>query len=182
MSLDEREDDVAAAEYVLGLTAPADLAAVEARIAADVAFARAVEAWEARLLPVAVSPPADAPLPPDLWGRIEARLDQTAVAPATLTVPLKDGVWEDIFAGVERKVLHVDAAGQRISYYVRMAAGAVLPSHRHNAHEHCIVISGEIAIGDMAFGAGAYHFASQGVAHARITAVTDAVFFIHGGL
>ena len=129
-----------------------------------------------------VLPSDAAPIGDGLWAGVEALLDQEAAAPQTRTTPPDAGVWEAFVTGVERKVLHLDAASGRMSYFVRMKAGAQMPAHRHAADEHCVVLSGELSIGGVAFGAGAFHFASHGVVHGRITAVTDAVFFIHGGV
>lgn len=171
------DDDILAAEYVLGLTEPAAVAAVEARLAGDADFQAGVARWEARLLPYGTGIQPS----PALWGRIERQLDAAAAAPASRTVHGDDGTWEDLAPGVERKVVHVDAAAGRISYYVRMRAGAVLPRHRHPANEHCAVLEGELAIGDLAFGPGAFHFVPAGVAHPRIVANVDSLFFIHGG-
>jgi anti-sigma-K factor RskA len=66
-------DDLAAAEYVLGLTDRATREAAQARMVADPAFAEAVARWERRLGDLALEiAPAD--VPPALWQRIGARL------------------------------------------------------------------------------------------------------------
>lgn len=59
------DDDLLAAEHALGLTDASE------RIAADPAFAEAVEGWRARLLPMLG--PDRAP-PPDMWDRIVRQL------------------------------------------------------------------------------------------------------------
>lgn len=66
------EDDLFAGEYALGLLEGPDLAAAQARIAADRAFADRVEAWAARLSPMLEGSPAE---PSDnVWQAISARL------------------------------------------------------------------------------------------------------------
>ena len=72
--------DIAAAEYVLGVTGPAERRAAEARMAAEPAFAAAVAAWQARLAPMdgqfePVEPPASAK------AAIDARLFGSQPAP-----------------------------------------------------------------------------------------------------
>lgn len=68
------DDDALAGEYVLG-TLPADeRAAFEARLAREPDLARAVASWRERLAPLADAVAPVAP-PPDLFSRIEARLD-----------------------------------------------------------------------------------------------------------
>lgn len=172
------DDEILAAEYVLGLTEPDAVGTVEARLAAEPALRAAVTLWEARLAEAA--PREMAAPPPDLWSRIERKLDEGAAAPATRTVHAEEGVWEALLPGVERKMLHVDAAGGRIAYLIRMKAGAALPRHRHPADEHCVVLEGELQIGDLVFGAGAYQLAREGETHPRIRARTDTLFFIQG--
>ncbi|MBN9061177.1 MAG: hypothetical protein BGP06_03110 [Rhizobiales bacterium 65-9] len=65
--------DLLAAEYVLGLTEPADLPQVEAFILRDTAFAALVAAWRARLSSLDFT--ADAVEPdPRLWADVETAL------------------------------------------------------------------------------------------------------------
>ena len=72
--------DTLAGEYVLGTLSAAARATVEARMAGEPALREAVQAWEARLLPLtAVVPPADPS--PGLWERIERSIGPS-VAPA----------------------------------------------------------------------------------------------------
>ena len=62
-----------AAEHALGVLSPVDRAEAERRMAADPAFAAEVEAWRARLAPLALGV-APVPPAPDLWPRIERAL------------------------------------------------------------------------------------------------------------
>jgi anti-sigma-K factor RskA len=71
---DPEEREALAAEYVLGTLEARDARRVRAAIEADAGFRALVEAWEARLAPLARAVPEAAP-PPDLLARIEARLD-----------------------------------------------------------------------------------------------------------
>ena len=83
-------DDQLAAEYVVGvLTAPERLA-VERRIASDAAFADAVAAWEARLIPMLAEVPPETP-PRVVWMRISAQL---GAAPRAASEP--SGLWRSI--------------------------------------------------------------------------------------
>lgn len=67
------DQDLLAAEYVLGTLDARASAAVEAALPRDPALAEAVAAWTRRLAPLTRLAPPEAP-PPDLWDRIEARL------------------------------------------------------------------------------------------------------------
>jgi anti-sigma-K factor RskA len=81
------EDQALAAECALGVLPAPDMERAEARVAAEPAFAAEVERWRSRLAAFDRAAPTP-PLPPDLWSRIEAKLDQPrAAAPATLAEP-----------------------------------------------------------------------------------------------
>lgn len=74
---DRDERDALAGEYVLGTLDAAERHAVEARIAADPAFAAAVAEWQERLQPLADMEEPVAPSP-GLWPRIAAALGPQA--------------------------------------------------------------------------------------------------------
>ncbi|WP_342361241.1 anti-sigma factor [Terrarubrum flagellatum] len=86
--------DLLAAEYVLGLTEPADLPRVETLIMRDSSFAAAVANWRGRLAPLDLTiAPIEAPA--SLWAGVEAALaeleikttEQTHHAPAESATP-----------------------------------------------------------------------------------------------
>lgn len=81
---DHDEMDALAAEYALGCLDLDAMRDAERRVAQDPAFARAVEAWQQRLAPLAaLTEPAEPPA--DLWDRIAA-----STAPANdNVVPLR---------------------------------------------------------------------------------------------
>ncbi|MBD0270687.1 MAG: anti-sigma factor [Acetobacteraceae bacterium] len=94
------ERDALAGEYVLGTLEAGAVRDVERSLAAgDVELREAVAAWEARLAPLTVLAPQEAP-PPDLWARIEAALPAApgaaAVAPPQMFEPRRpDRRWSD---------------------------------------------------------------------------------------
>jgi anti-sigma-K factor RskA len=78
---DPEAREALAAEYVLGTLEAREVARVRAAMAADPSFASLVEAWEARLAPLARTIPEAEP-PAELLARIEAALDaRTAPKP-----------------------------------------------------------------------------------------------------
>ncbi len=119
---------------------------------------------------------------PDLWDRIETRIDRDASAPGTETIPLEEGVWEILTEGIERKVVQIDSAAGLQSYFIRMRSGAVFPIHQHDADEHCVILDGELEIGGHVHGPGTFHLARSGQPHVPITARSDALFFIRGAI
>ena len=83
------QDDLLAAEYVLGVLPLAERLAAEARMKTDAAFAERVSLWVAHFAPLNEAY-ASVPVPPDLLTRFESR-------------PAKSGQWEYYF--------YIDIAG-----------------------------------------------------------------------
>lgn len=174
------EDDILAAEYALGLLEAADEAHAQRLEARDDAFAAKVAAWSGRFDVLdSVHPVAP---PDDLWARIDGAIGEAATAPGTRTLRRSAGVWEQIAPGIEQRLLFVDRAAGTQSYYIRMAAGAVLPAHRHRRVEECVVVSGWLRIGEFEVGPGDFHLAGVSNTHPAITAIEPSLFYIHGGL
>ncbi|GHA75330.1 anti-sigma factor [Cognatilysobacter bugurensis] len=94
---DPPDDDVLAAEYVLGvLEAPARLHA-QARIAGERAFAVLVSEWERRFAPL-IDEIAPVHVPAHLWPRLRARLgwapfESAPSRPAAPTAPTSTNPW-----------------------------------------------------------------------------------------
>jgi anti-sigma-K factor RskA len=80
--------DLAAAEYVLGVLSAADRRTAELRLARDPAFAADVAFWEARLGGLADGVAQVAP-PPELWRSIEAKIAAQAAS-------RRHGLWESL--------------------------------------------------------------------------------------
>jgi hypothetical protein len=95
-----------------------------------------------------------------------------------LTVRHDDGTWRAFGPGLTIKVLH-EAAGV-MSYLLRLAPGASLPPHRHPTDEECIVLEGELQIGDLRVAAGGFHLGRKDVLHARISTVDGALLYLRG--
>lgn len=80
------------------------------------------------------------------------------------TVRADAGVWEPVAPGVERKPLW--ESGQATSCLVRLAPGAIFPSHDHPLDEECMVLEGTLRIGaDLLLRAGDFHVGVKGVVH-----------------
>src|SRR5690348_8094288 len=82
---DPPDDDLRAAEYVLGTLEPGETERFRAELRHNPALARAVTAWEVRLVPLAATLPA-VPPPADLWARIEAGLPPRPASAPLLVV------------------------------------------------------------------------------------------------
>lgn len=91
----EREevgDDMAAAEYVLGVTPAGERHAVARRIATDLDFARLVDQWETRLSPLTESYPEATP-PDSIKTALDRRLFAGGDQPAAASRP---GLWQSL--------------------------------------------------------------------------------------
>ena len=174
------DDQLRAAYMVLGLLQPEEEAAARQEAIDDPSFGALAASWAERL--DSADPATDAPAPDGLWDRISDRIDDTISAPQTQTLRREDGVWETLAPGLQRKVVHADRAAGTVSYLVRMRAGAILPVHIHERDEQCVIVEGQLQIGDRSFSAGDFHLAHAGGEHVPIKAVTDSLFFIHGAL
>ncbi len=61
----------------------------------------------------------------------------------------EDDTWEDTgIAGVRVKRLFVDHTRDQFTALVRMAPGTSYPRHRHNGPEECLVLEGELHVGE----------------------------------
>ena len=135
-----------------------------------------VLAWlDEAVSPAAPDPAAQARVRHKLLRRIAA--DST---PRHVTVPPDAGKWLPFGPGVTMKVLHRD--GGTMSYLLRLQPGAALPPHRHPQDEECLVLEGEMHIGDLVVGPGSYHLGRAGVLHDRLTSPTGALLFLRGAV
>ena len=92
---------------------------------------------------------ADVYLPPDRASALRQRIMYTVRAadaeqngpPLTRTIRAVDGEWKTIAPGVHVKALYKD--GEARTYLLRIDPGGVVPGHRHDIDEECIVLEGE---------------------------------------
>jgi anti-sigma-K factor RskA len=94
---DSTELDALAGEYVLGTLAPEDLVEFERELRTNAELARAVYAWEDRLLGLAKIPDSVAPAQ-DLWSRIERDLPvpQPALARSQERASERTSLWSSV--------------------------------------------------------------------------------------
>ena len=112
---------------------------------------------------------------------IRERLHRRIRASAAITtVQPEDGAWEPFSPKVTIKILRRDVHTQ--SYLLKLEAGAVLLPHVHGQDEECMVLEGEVRIGELVVRQGAYHLAPKGVAHEPIRSNGGAVLFLRGAI
>jgi hypothetical protein len=113
--------------------------------------------------------------------RMRARiLTRVTAAPPSgmVTIRAHEGEWRDLAPGITIKMLHEDTVLNAMSYLVRMGAGARAPVHTHAQEEHCLVLEGEVTIGDHLMRSGDWHIAQPGSTHADFRTTTGCLLFI----
>lgn len=126
-----------------------------------------------------IAPQADAEAA--LRGRLLARVARSAQAHRPFhTVRREDGVWSELAPGVRAKLLH-RGAGVR-SALLELAPGAQWSCHGKRAVEECLVLQGEVALGDLQLAARDYHLITIGAGQARPKAHTQrgALLYLRG--
>jgi quercetin dioxygenase-like cupin family protein len=112
-----------------------------------------------------------------MHSRILRRIGEEA-PPGTFTVRATDMHWVSAGPGVEVKVLRMNRGRNDQTVLIRMQPGAVVVGHRHTQEEECLVLEGEVCIGEHCLGPGDMHVAHPGAAHAPIRAPRGALLMI----
>lgn len=95
-------------------------------------------------------------------------------------VPAGRRRWRPTFPGVQ--VMPLWGNPGITSMLVRFDAGAGVPDHRHEVHEDCLMLDGEMFLGDILLRPGDYQFAPAGGGHFGETSDVGGTFFFHGAI
>ncbi len=113
--------------------------------------------------------------------RILARV--SAPAPeGTRTIRAEEGEWIPFLPLVEMKLLRQDLENRNQTVLYRLHPGAEFPSHAHTQEEECLVIEGEMLVGDHAVRAGDVHIAAPGHSHPPIRSPLGALILVRSEL
>lgn len=88
--------------------------------------------------------------------------------------------WWPLSDGVDVKRLR--GRDDVLSMLVRMQPGAALGDHGHAIEEDCLMLAGELFLGDILLRADDYHLAPAGARHVDGLSETGALLFVHGRL
>lgn len=135
---------------------------------------------EARLLEAMEADPGQALDALDAATIRERVFKRIRAAQGLTTIHANEGEWMPFSPKVSIKVLRRD--GETQSYLLRLEAGAVVLPHVHGHDEECMVLEGEVRIGDLVVRQGAYHLAPRGVAHEPIRSDAGALLFLRGAI
>jgi len=111
--------------------------------------------------------------------RVRTRLMKRVAADSTshhVAIAAEAGSWHRFLPGIERKVLQ-EREGV-MSYLLKFAPGAVLPAHRHPHDEECVVLEGEVSLGEIRVRSGDYHLAPGGSRHGELRSESGALLFL----
>lgn len=135
----------------------------------------------AAIAPVAPAPERAALLRHRVLARVRAEQTHGAVPRDALVISrTDDGEWQTILPGVARRILFADPGGDVQSYLLRLEPGAVVPRHEHRRDEECVVLEGELRVGDHVFRRGDWHMAPRGVDHEPIRSDGGTLLFLRG--
>ena len=96
--------------------------------------------------------------------------------PMPMTIRSTEGDWLTIKPLVQMKVLYRN--GPERTFLLRLLPGAMLPAHDHDADEECMVLEGEVWLGDTHVRAGDYHLAQKSSKHFKVHSPTGALLFL----
>ncbi|MES2603609.1 MAG: hypothetical protein V4603_01660 [Pseudomonadota bacterium] len=112
--------------------------------------------------------------PEGLKGKIMARAGFSMPAHHAITI-MDDQGWIPVSDLLQIKLLFVDEKADSVSLLLKGKAGASVPPHKHSRYEECLVLQGDVEVGDLKMGPGDFHCVSTGIDHPEI-------FTRHGAL
>lgn len=113
-----------------------------------------------------------------LYRRSAPRPASAASGGASRTVMAATSPWEQYGPGIARRTLW--STGVEASYLVRAQKGAQVPGHGHRFDEECLMLDGDLYIGDVLLRAGDYQLAPVGSRHGHHLADTDLTLLVRG--
>ena len=125
---------------------------------------------------VAPRPPA-----PERKAAMRARIMSQIDPPlpeGLITYRAQEMRWRPAFPGVDIKILRRDIENNNQTALWRLAPGAVIPGHPHNIEEECLVLDGEIAIGEHIAKQGDMHIAKPGFVHPDLVSEHGALLLV----
>lgn len=129
---------------------------------------------------------------------------QSSSAPSSSTTPLRqslaktteaqgqdqwvvqraeEAAWEATsIPGIRTRILFVDEPRNYFTALVRMEPGAAYPAHVHGGPEECLVLEGELCVGDTVLRKGDYQRAARGSRHGVQSTTTGCLLLVTSSL
>ena len=110
--------------------------------------------------------------------------EQAGGQPGFSTLLAKEGEWIEVFPGAQYKVLHDDGNGTDglLSYLIKLEPGVEMDGHNHPFDEECLMLEGDLTLGDITLNKGDFHYAAAGVTHGHLSTQNGCMAFIRGAL
>jgi hypothetical protein len=175
--------DQTAAAYALGILRGAPRAAIEARLSSDLALQAKIKLWQENFIALDLAAGRQVP-PAGLFDTIVAAIGTNdAALSGTLTRRAGTGIWTEMSPGVTYTILFDDPVTKRRSMLVRALPGATYETHFHDeGHEECLILEGDLVMGDLKLLAGDFHLAAKGSSHPPATTVSGCLLHISTAL
>jgi len=171
--------DQIVADYVLGITRGIARTEIESRLRLDPALQAKAELWQCQFAELDLAAPREAP-PAELFNKIIQSIgaDEREIE-GTLTRRAGSGIWTEMAPGVTYTVLFEDPIAKRRSILLRAQPGATYDSHRHDeGYEECLVLEGDLVMGELRLLPGDFHLAAKGSAHPPATTVSGCLLYL----
>lgn len=97
---------------------------------------------------------------------------QTLINPAPTWQPLREGV----------DISPLYGEGAAVSLLARFAPGGRVPGHPHGIDEECLMVEGDLFLGDLLLREGEFQFAPRGSQHGELFADAPCLLFFHGAI
>lgn len=129
-----------------------------------------------------------AELPNNLKSRMRADIlhrvaqEEAATLPGFKTIRANEGEWVQPLPGASIKILHQDIDSNLLTYLAKLEPGFEMHGHPHPYDEECIMLEGDLWLGDLHLYAGDYHFAPKGLHHGRLRTENGALVLLKGAL
>ena len=91
-----------------------------------------------------------------------------------------ESAWQPLREGVDICPLHQQSGA--VSMLARFAAGGRVPAHAHGIDEQCLMVEGELFLGDLLLREGGFQHAPPGSAHGELMADRPCLLFFHGAI
>jgi quercetin dioxygenase-like cupin family protein len=113
-----------------------------------------------------------------LRARVMGRIRTERMPRGYLTIRSEEGEWTRLGPKVEMKLLREDPTSR--SFLLRLYPGAVLPAHDHPLEEECLVLEGEVELGEITVRTGDYHLVPRGVPHGVMRSPKGGLLYLRG--
>ncbi|PWQ96463.1 cupin domain-containing protein [Leucothrix pacifica] len=128
------------------------------------------------------------PMPIDLKAKLRGNImdrvaqEHSGEGPGYITVRASDDGWVEALPGGFIKILKEADENGSLTYLARLEPGFEMPSHVHEFGEECIMLEGELWMGDLHLKKGDYHYAAAGMKHGKHRSPTGALIYLNGPL